>query len=1440
MAKIINKKNIGKSKVYDICMPTNHCFYANDILVHNCDLEDRDLLVGKDKKSGYLYERWGDKAAQVSTRTMLRLKSAIKDTNRYVKGKVEPSIEIFTKSLPAPPQGVTDNEFIFGFEDQEGEHTDGLIETNEDLLKYTEERPEEWSMVQKMLGITRAQSLHACISGDALVDDNGNVSKFKNSKFSTNKPIKVWSNGFKETILVSLNNGISIRCTPDHKFITLNGEIEAKDLYHKEVIYKPFNNASGKLELDKELLFALGWGLNDGTFVKERTNQCFYFTPGKDDEARNKILCFLDNCNVTHWITNGRPDQLFCGSINLSELFFESKLTKEQRLPDYFWKLSYKNQCVFMHGFMSANGYVLSTVDRIGFKLSSKLLVSDICTWMLSNGINTSATYLQPQTFVIRGKECKNNGSAEICITGFESKQKFKQDISFIQEYKKTRLNQIAVKKKKKDSSSNRNKPIRCLNIENTGLEEVFDFNEPLENIGFINGILVHNCAFVIADVPITHVVPTRSGHVTQYTAGDVEAAGLVKYDFLVISQLKDIRVCLDFVNKHDNSGLQFDHLLHKGIATYVWDLPEELEVFKSVWGGDTESIFQISTKSMIPYVMSIKPQSIEDLAIILSLVRPGPLDYIDPNTGRSMAEEYVHRRRGGEYQDIEILKELIPETHSVLCIKKGSKVKTTNGLINIEDVKVGQKVQTEDGSYQNVLNNYYKGNKKTIKIRLDNSEELELTRDHKVLTSTGWVEAEKLTNRDLVKHFWASDAKIEEGTIRDWIVGLVLADGNVCSSTVDICAGNNKNIAEKIKDIVDKEFSINSTIYFHCRSYYIRLANKGDTFTKKGSNPVTELFRNLGIYGKNSYNKEFPKFITKKMIEGFVEGDGCVSNGTIRIKNKKIARSLFETLQALRIKSSLFFNEKDGVDTVTFDSSKLEFQFKKEIYNNKKGLYYPKSIVSFEKIKGYDKQYFYPKKLVKTPFISEYKLNRLEKIYNFEANKNQSWSKVISVNEGDVCEVYDLSVDTNHSFVVGGNVVHNCYQEQVTKIARELAGFDGSAAEKLREAIGKKKLTTLLAIKPKFVSGCVASSKVTKEEAEELWDRIATFGRYAFNKSHAVSYAFVTYACMFLRHHKKIDWWAAVATNADEKEITGKFWPHLKPYFASPDINLSTDEMVIDYKNEKIRAKLGVIRGMGDKSALPIIEARPYADITDFVKKDVATDSLTRKLIHVGVLDSLFPPKLTFLEKLKMFEDCLQVQSFEAKKAKATDEGKKFKAIAPKEGILPDKYLNLHPMTEAAMKKAVLPSLVVGLYDLGGRYSKAIDPKSKHGIWMLNSRKIPTLFINSEFLLQLSETDGNNIDKDLYVAATGYVNEIKEFTYSNDTKKALKLNLDFDGISLGEVVQWPSFDSGELKYDKDTKKGSIVTVFFRKKVGKKELNVQEFILESTPESKNT
>jgi DNA polymerase III alpha subunit len=727
---------------YDL--PFNRFFSEDRILMNelpdiDVDLEDRELLVGEDGQSGYLYGKYGDKAAQISTRTTIRLKSAIKDTNRYFNGKVDPNIELFTEGLPAPPQGISDHDYVFGGEeDDEGNHIFGLIEINEDLKKYIKARPEEWNIVHKAMGLTRSFSQHAS--------------------------------------------------------------------------------------------------------------------------------------------------------------------------------------------------------------------------------------------------------------------------------------------------------------------------------------------AFVLSDVPIKDVIPVRNGHITQYDAKQVETAKLIKYDFLVVSQLKDIRLCMDLINKKNGESKVVGNFSHDGQDTYIWDLPEIPEVFKSVWGGSTETLFQINTMSMTPAVMEILPSSMMDIATIQALVRPGPMDYIDPASGRNMVQEYILRRRGESEPDIKELAELLPETHGIII-----------------------------------------------------------------------------------------------------------------------------------------------------------------------------------------------------------------------------------------------------------------------------------------------------------------------------------------------------------------------FQEQLTKIGKNLAGFSGQEAEFLRKYMAKKNMAELMRIKPSFIEG--AMRKVTKDIAEAIWERMVTFGRYGFSIIHAVEYAHITYACMFLKHFYPLEWWASVLTNAKEKEISGELWKYIKDLVLPPDINLSSEIMLVDYNNNKIRSKLGVIRGLGGKTIGPLVDGRPYKDIQDFVNKEVSGPGLAHKLVHVGVLDSLFPPRLGLLEKLKMYEDCVHVHYYSEKLRIAQETGKKVRMLKPREGEIPEGYINLHPVKDAAMRKSVLPSLPIDLYALGKVHSKALIPYA-HRPLVMSPNGFKTPLVDGETLKKLDDMPGDNVFEDKYIASMCFVIEAKEFSYSKGTRRALKLILDSDGY-VSEKVLWPEYESGKLNYPDNLAKGAIATFFFRKRTGKKDMMVTGIEVES-------
>jgi Helix-hairpin-helix motif len=333
---------------------------------------------------------------------------------------------------------------------------------------------------------------------------------------------------------------------------------------------------------------------------------------------------------------------------------------------------------------------------------------------------------------------------------------------------------------------------------------------------------------------------------------------------------------------------------------------------------------------------------------------------------------------------------------------------------------------------------------------------------------------------------------------------------------------------------------------------------------------------------------------------------------------------------------------------------------------------------------------------------------------------------------------------------------------------------------------------------------------------------------------AHNCEYAMITYSCMFLKHYYPLEWWASVLTNAEEQEITGKFWPYVKSVVSPPDINLSSDTMVVDYVNGKIRSKLGVIHGIGEATIGPIVAGRPYDGIQDFVNKEVAGPSLAHKLIHVGVLDSLFPASTNLLEKLKLHEDAVQNKVFRDKKDKAEKTGKNMRSTQPKEGVIPQDYVNIPPMKDAAMRKSVLPSLPVDMHYLGRTYSKVLAHGNRYRFAVTNSRGYDTLLISGEQLKRLDELAGEDVRKDVYVAATCFVVKAEEFSYpkKNPTKRALKIILDADGY-VSEKVLWPDYETGELMYPEEFKKGSIATVFFRKKMGRKDMSITQMVVET-------
>jgi DNA polymerase-3 subunit alpha len=206
-------------------------------------------------------------------------------------------------------------------------------------------------------------------------------------------------------------------------------------------------------------------------------------------------------------------------------------------------------------------------------------------------------------------------------------------------------------------------------------------------------------------------------------------------------------------------------------------------------------------------------------------------------------------------------------------------------------------------------------------------------------------------------------------------------------------------------------------------------------------------------------------------------------------------------------------------------------------------------------------------------------------------------------------------------------------YQEQIMQIAQVLAGYSLAEADLLRRAMGKKKREIMEEQRAVFVERAVARG-VERSTAEEVFDLMAKFAEYGFNKSHAAAYSLLAYRAGYLKAHYPAAYMAAVLTHhADNFDKVGFFLQearNLGIHVAPPCVNES--ELTFSVPDEKhIRFGLGGIKHLGEKLAEQIVRERqqggPYRDIYDFVKR-LYPYGLNKKALEslacAGALDSL------------------------------------------------------------------------------------------------------------------------------------------------------------------------------------------------------------------------
>ena len=250
-------------------------------------------------------------------------------------------------------------------------------------------------------------------------------------------------------------------------------------------------------------------------------------------------------------------------------------------------------------------------------------------------------------------------------------------------------------------------------------------------------------------------------------------------------------------------------------------------------------------------------------------------------------------------------------------------------------------------------------------------------------------------------------------------------------------------------------------------------------------------------------------------------------------------------------------------------------------------------------------------------------------------------------------------------------NVTYGCmvYQEQVMQIVRDLAGYSLGRADLVRRAMGKKKLDVMAKEREIFiygndeVPGCIKNG-IDEASANKIFDEMAEFAKYAFNKSHAACYAVVAYRTAYLKTYYPAEFMASTLNsflgNLDKVPEYINECKELGIEILKPDINKSGAKFEVEDK--KIRFGLGSIKNVGIAPIDEIVKERnengEYKDFSDFCERIVdkgVNKKCIESLIKAGAFDTLNLNRATLMASFENIIDAIQKSNKEGLKGQVS-----------------------------------------------------------------------------------------------------------------------------------------------------------------------------------------
>lgn len=354
-------------------------------------------------------------------------------------------------------------------------------------------------------------------------------------------------------------------------------------------------------------------------------------------------------------------------------------------------------------------------------------------------------------------------------------------------------------------------------------------------------------------------------------------------------------------------------------------------------------------------------------------------------------------------------------------------------------------------------------------------------------------------------------------------------------------------------------------------------------------------------------------------------------------------------------------------------------------------------------------------------------------------------------------------------------------YQEQVMQIVQVLAGYTLARADSVRKMMGKKMIDAIQKEREVFVHGCESilgkpavdgcvKNGISEEVANALWDRMEKFGSYAFNKSHAAAYSYVTYQTAYLKYYYEPEFLTATLNNRINKSND------LKKYLAfaksegitllPPDINES--ETLFSVKGNSIRYGLSAIKGLGSAMCDLVINEHKkngkYTCLENFLTRTVSFNLNKRQIegfIFSGAFDCFGK---TRSQLIAVYESAMNCAAKDAKN-KLSGQYSMFGDFMNGEESIKIDYPNMREYSHADKLKA--EKEVCGIYISGN----PLDPyQSKISKYNFNSSMFERVEEGEDSEAEEVERV-SDIKDGTPVECGGIVTEVKRITTKNGNR---------------------------------------------------------------------